>query len=138
MSNELVMDQRIVWDKTKMKEIEQAKKMIMGFKRKGYEILKSDGTLMERFSPVLEEVIVKAQKVAQSVMKILTEKGDERIVWDRENGRQAKQAKQKFLELLKKGYTAFSVDHASEKNRKIKEFDIDAEEIMMVPETVKG
>jgi len=138
MSNELVMDQRIVWDRSKMKEIEQAKKMIVDYKRKGYEILKPDGTLMERFSPFLEEVIVKAQKIAKSVMKILTDKGDERLVWDRDNGREAKQAKKRFLDLLKQGYTAFSVDRDSEKNRKIKEFDVDAEEILMVPETVKG
>jgi len=138
MSNELVMDQRIVWDRSKMKEIEQAKKMIMDYKRKGYEILKPDGTLMERFSPFLEEVIVKAQKIAKSIMKILTDKGDERLVWDRDNGREAKQAKKRFLDLLKQGYTAFSVDRDSEKNRKIKEFDVDAEEILMVPETVKG
>jgi hypothetical protein len=93
---------------------------------------------MEKFSPLLEEVIVKARKVAKSVMMILTEKGDERLVWDKDNGREAKQAKRKFLELLAKGYTAFSVDHVSEKNRKIKEFDVDAEEILMVPEIVKG
>jgi hypothetical protein len=138
MSNELVLDQRIIWNKSRMKEIEQAKRMIIGFKRQGYEIQKSDGSLMEKFSPLLEEVIVKARKVAKSVMMILTEKGDERLVWDKDNGREAKQAKRKFLELLAEGYTAFSVDHVSEKNRKIKEFDIDAEEILMVPEIVKG
>ena len=138
MSRELVMDQRIVWDRSRMKEIEQAKKTIMDYKRKGYEIQKSDGTLMERFSPFLEEVIVKTQKVAKSVLKILTDEGDERLVWDRDNGREAKQAKKKFLDLLKQGYTAFSVDQGSEKNRKIKEFDVDAEEILMVPGTVKG
>jgi hypothetical protein len=138
MSSELVMDQRVVWNKFNKKEVEQAKKMLMDYKRKGYELLKSDGTVMQRFSPILEEVKVMAKGVAKSVMKILTDVGDERLVWDKDNGREAKQAKKKFLELLKKGYTAFSVDHASEKNRKITEFDIDAEEIMMVPETVKG
>lgn len=138
MSVELVMNQRIIWDGKKMKEIEQAKQMIMKYKRKGYKIMKSDGTLMERFSPALEEVIVEVQKIAKSVMKILTEEGDERIVWDKDNGREAKEAKRKFLELLIKGYTAFSVDVDSQKNRKIKEFDVDAEEILMVPETVKG
>lgn len=138
MSNELVLNQRIVWDKTRKKEVEQAKREIMNFKRQGYRIEKEDGSLMERFSPLLEEVIIKAREIAKSVMMILTEKGDERLVWDRDNGREAKQAKKKFLELLAKGYTAFSVDRESEKNKKIKEFDIDAEEILMVPETVKG
>lgn len=135
---ELVMPRKIIWNKFNKKEVEQAKKTLMEFKRKGYELLKPDGKIMERFSPILEEVRVLTKGVAKSVMKILDDTGDERIVWDKDNGREAKQAKKKFLELLKKGYTAFSVDHQSEKNRKITEFDIDAEEILMVPETVKG
>jgi len=138
MSNELVLDQRIVWDKCRMKEVEQAKGEIMNYKRQGYRIEKEDGTLMERFNPLLEEVIIKAREIAKNVMMILTEKGDDRLVWDKENGREAKQAKKKFLGLLEKGYTAFSVDHKSEKNRKITEFDVDAEEILMVPSTVAG
>jgi len=138
MSDELVMDQNIIWNKFNKKEVEQAKKVLMEFKRKGYELIKTDGTLMKKFSPVLEEVKVKVKDVAKSVMKILSPEGDERLIWDKDNGREAMQAKKKFLQLIKEGYTAFSVDHKSEKNKKITEFDVDAEEIMMVPETVKG
>ena len=50
----------------------------------------------------------------------------------------AKEAKAKFEELLGKNYMAFSVDSEGKKNRKIEEFDIDAEEILMVPPTSAG
>jgi len=134
---ELVMNQRVIWDRTKIKEIEEAKQLILGFRRDGYEIMKTDGTPMERFNPCFEEVIVKASKVCKKILKILSDKGDERVVWDRDNGREAKQAKKRFEKLLKEKYLAFSVDAKGKKNRKITEFDVDAEEILMVPPTVK-
>ena len=70
------MDQRIIWNSHIIKEIEQAKKIIMRYKRKGYKILKSDGTIMKRFNPAFEKVIVKAQKLDKNIIKILTEKKD--------------------------------------------------------------
>jgi len=135
---DLVMDRRIVWDSRKLKEVDEAKATIRGYRSKGYLITKADGTPLDKFIPSLEEVVVKAQKVAKRVMKILNEKGDERLVWDKENGKEAKEAKAKFEDLIAKGYTAYSVDSSGKKNRKIEEFDVDAEEILMVPKTAKG
>jgi hypothetical protein len=135
---ELTMDRRIVWDPCKLKQIDEAKSMIMAFKRAGHDILLADGSPMTRFNATLAEVIVKAKAVKKSILKILCEKGDERVVWDKDNGQEAKQAKAKFIELLGKGYTAYSVDVNGKKNTKIEEFDVDAEEILMVPNTVAG
>ena len=135
----LVMDRRIVWDSTKLKEIDEAKALVREYRSEGHVITKADGvTPLDKFIPSLEEVVIKAQKVAKRVMKILCEKGDERLVWDKENGKEAKEAKAKFEDLMKNGYTAFSVDSKGKKNRKIEEFDVDAEEILMVPKTAKG
>ena len=134
----LVMDRRIVWDATRLKEIDEAKSIVREYRTAGHVITKADGTPLDRFIPSLEEVIIKAQRITKSVMKILSDKGDERLVWDKENGREAKEAKAKFEELLKKNYLAFSVDSKGQKNRKISEFDIDSEEILMVPPTSKG
>lgn len=138
-TKELVMDRRIVWHANSLKQIDEAKAMILKYKGLGYEIVKSDGTPMERFNPRYEEIIIKAKKVkSKHVMKVLCDKGDDRIVWDKEDGHEAKSAKAKFVELLKKGYKAFSVDRQSNKNRGIEEFDVDAEEVLMVPPTSKG
>jgi hypothetical protein len=139
--NELVMDRRLVWDARKLKEIDEVKKEYREYKAKGYLILKADGTPLDRFLPALEEIVIKAKMIGQlgqKVMRILNEKGDERLVWDKENGHQAKEAKAKFEEFIKKNYMAFSVDSQGKKNRKIEEFDIDAEEILMVPPTSAG
>lgn len=135
---ELIMDQRIVWNSSHLKQIDEAKKTYLKFKKLGYVITKIDGKVLERFIPSLEELIVKAQKTTKRVMKILNEMGDERLVWEKENGKQAKEAKAKFIKLLDDGYKAYSVDRGGNKNRRIEEFDIDAEEILMVPKTAKG
>jgi len=134
----LVLNRRIVWDCTKLKEIDEAKATIRQYRAEGHVITKVDGTPLDKFIPSLGEVRVMAQKVVKSVMKILCEKGDERLVWDKENGKEAKEAKAKFEDLIKKGYTAFSVDVRGKKNRKIEEFDVDAEEILMIPKTARG
>lgn len=137
-TGELVQDRRIVWDASHLKEVDEAKAIIMKFKRLGHKILKTDGSIMDRFRPSLEEVIITAHRVKENVMKVLSENGDDRITWKKEDGRAAKQAKVKFGELLKKGYKAYSVDVNGKKNRRIKEFDVDAEEILMIPPTAKG
>jgi len=137
-TGELVMDRRIVWDPMSLREVDEAKREIMKFRSKGYEILTADGTVMERFKPSLGEVVVKATKFAKKILKILCEKGDERLVWDKEDGFEAKEAKAKFVEFLGKGYKAYSVDRDGDKNMRIHEFDVDAEEILMVPPTAKG
>lgn len=137
-TSELVMDRRIVWNPTRLKEVDEAKAMIMQWKRLGHKIVLANGNLMERFRPALGEVIIKVEKTGKKVLKILSEKGDERIIWDKENGREALQAKNKFQELIKKGHTAYSVDVKGKRNRPITEFDVEAEEILMVPKTVKG
>lgn len=136
---ELIMDRQIVWDKAHIRQIDQAKKLYWKFKREGYVItLEDKKTPIKRFNPNLETIVIIAKKVKGHVMKFLSEKGDERLVWDMDSGPEAKQAKNKFNELIKKGYKAYSVDHKGEKNRKITEFDVEAEEILMVPETIKG
>jgi hypothetical protein len=136
--SELVMDLRLVWDSRKLKEIDEAKTEYRKYRAEGYEIVKPDGTPLDRFMPYLEELIIRAKKTCLRMMKILNESGDDRLVWDRDNGKQAKEAKAKFEELLGKNYMAFSVDSKGNKNRRIEEFDVDAEEILMVPPTSKG
>lgn len=136
--NALVMDQRIVWDSKSLKQIDEAKAVIMKYKRMGHEILLANGKKMEKWSPTYEEVVVKATSVLKKTMKILCQSGDDRIVWDCDNGKEAMEAKKKFAELLGKGYKAYSVDVQGKKNRSISEFDVEAEEILMVPPTAKG
>jgi len=135
----LVNDELVVWDSKSLKQIDQAKAIIMCYKRAGHLIETTDGNPMTKFNPRLEEVRVRAKIVkTPHIMKILCDKGDERLVWDSENGQEAKQAKQKFIDLLVKGYSAYSVNRDGKKNMKIEEFDVEAEELLMIPPTAKG
>jgi hypothetical protein len=73
-----------------------------------------------------------------SVMRILSENGDDRLTWDRNDPNQIKEAYKQFRNFLKKGYQAFSVMATGKKGHKLDDFDPLAEEILMVPATVPG
>jgi len=136
---ELIQNRHYAWDPRSLREIDEAKSIVLGFKREGYVITLADGeTPMDKFLPELAEVIVQARKITQKIMKILNNKGDERIVWDKDDGPEAMMAKERFKDLLKKDYKAYSVDVKGKKNRSIEEFDVDAEEILMIPPTSAG
>ena len=137
---DLIIDKRCIWDSTDHRQVEQAKKWFVAFKRQGVPIQDKSGKTVQFFRPHYEELVAKAsvEHAGNRTMKILCEKGDERVVWDANNGHQAKQAKDRFIELLKKGYSAYSVDTKGKKSRRIEEFDVEAEEILMIPPTAKG
>lgn len=135
---ELIQDRRIVWNANRLKEVDEAKAIIMAYKRQGYKILRINGEVMQNFRPHYEEVLIKAEKIEGHIMKILSESGDDRLTWDKEDGHAAKAAKLQFEKLIGQGYKAYSVDASGNKKRRIHEFDVDAEEILMIPKTVRG
>lgn len=139
---ELVMNQRIVWDSTNKKEVEEAKQTFLRMKRLGHLFVREldDETRVpvQYFRPAFEEIICLAQITARHAMMILCDKGDERIVWDRDNYQEAKEAKARFMECVKKGYTMYSVDEHEKKHKQITEFDVDAERVIAVPSTSRG
>jgi hypothetical protein len=145
-SDTLVMDERVVWDAKKKNEVEEAKQRIIAFKNRGFKIIHVNETTgepmhdkpMQFFRPWYEEVVILAERTFTNIMKILTEKGDERLTWNRDNGLEAMDAKKKFEEWIKKDFKAFSVDVKGKKKKEIFEFDVEAEEILMVPPTYKG
>ena len=135
----IVQDLRPVWNCKCLKQIDEAKNIYMFYRNLGYLITKINGEILEKFHPNEEEIIIHSKKVdTKHQMKILSEKGDERLTWDKENGKEGIEAKHRFEKLLKDGYKAYSVDPGGRKNHRIKEFDVDAEEILMVPPTSRG
>ena len=72
------------------------------------------------------------------VFRILSQNGDDRIVWDRTDPSQVREAFAKFKELLAKGYTAFATLATGKKGHKITEFDPGLQEILMIPSTIPG
>ncbi|APU88919.1 hypothetical protein Rctr197k_113 [Virus Rctr197k] len=79
------------------------------------------------------------------VFRILSQNGDERVVWDRLDPKQVKEAYAKFKELVAKGYTAFATLASGKRGHKITEFDPGLEEVLLaskevlfVPSTIPG
>lgn len=66
-------------------------------------------------------------------MKILDQTGDSKIIWDSGNKDEVDAARETFNKLKKKGFTAFSVGAKGAKDKKVDEFDPEAEKLIMVP-----
>lgn len=65
-------------------------------------------------------------------------KGDTRLTWDAGNEEDVDTARQSFERLTKKGYSAFSVGKEGEKKGRIREFDPEAEKVILAAPTRGG
>ena len=71
-------------------------------------------------------------------MRILGEKGDQKMIWDPKNKDEVEVNKTLFQTLKDKGYKAFKVDKKGDPGKEIKAFDAKAGKIIMVPALVGG
>jgi hypothetical protein len=67
----------------------------------------------------------------QGLFRILSQNGDDRVIWDRRDKNQVKEAFLKFKELMKKGYTAYVTKRDGSRGHRITEFDPGLEEIIL-------
>jgi len=74
----------------------------------------------------------------QSVLIVLDETGDTKIVWDAEKADEVENARDSFNKLRKRGYAAFAVKRDGSKGAVINEFDPDAEKIILSPPLAGG
>lgn len=61
-------------------------------------------------------------------------KGDERLVWNRMNTGDIREAESRFKEFMSKGLTPFRVDPGGGKGDRMTSFDPLAEEVLFLPE----
>lgn len=69
---------------------------------------------------------------------ILDHTGDTKLIWDPEKAEEVEHARETFSKLKKKGYLAYSVNRKGDKGEVLKEFDPDAEKMILAPATVGG
>lgn len=72
------------------------------------------------------------------VFRTMTDNGDDRVVWDRTDPAQVKEAYAKYTELTGKGYTPYAVGSDGKKAHRIDAFDPGLSEILFVPSTKPG
>ena len=77
--------------------------------------------------------------MALAEMSILDRSGDTTVTWDKDNADEVENAKRTFDDLKKKGFVAYSVKGRNgEKGEILREFDPDAERLIMAPPLVGG
>lgn len=64
--------------------------------------------------------------------------GDLKVIWDRLKKDEVEAARNQFDAMIKKGYLAFSVKKDGEKGKVVKEFDEDAEMLILSPRLQGG
>jgi hypothetical protein len=69
---------------------------------------------------------------------VMDRSGDTKIIWDSSKPDEVDTARQTFDRLRKKGYMAYSVKKGGDKGEVIREFDPDAEKIILAPQMVGG
>lgn len=129
--------QAIIWDPDDTEEKKFAMKKIEELKQNGFSIISSEDGMVRMDPPKLNPNI--------NVFRILSQNGDDRVIWDRRDKNQVKEAFQKFKELLNNGYTAYAVTEEGKRGHKITTFDPGLEEVILgtketvfVPRTVPG
>ena len=71
-------------------------------------------------------------------MAILGRPGDTKVVWDSDNEAEVKNAERTFNELVAEGFTGYAVRRSGERGERIREFDPEAESLIMVPRMQGG
>lgn len=69
---------------------------------------------------------------------VLDVSGDTKIIWDPDKPEEVENARETFNRLRKKGYAAYSVNRKGDKGEVIREFDPEAEKLILAPATVGG
>jgi hypothetical protein len=86
-------------------------------------------------------LVAEANKVeipGVGVMVILDSSGDTKHIWDRSSEVEVEEARGLFDRMIKRGMQAWSVTRKGDKDRKITEFDPEAEKIIFSPALVGG
>lgn len=78
------------------------------------------------------------QEMAKSLGIEEVQAGDYHIMWDSTREEEVAQARKTFNEFKKLGWVAFSVTTKGDKDEIIKDFDPDAEKIIMAPKAAGG
>ena len=78
------------------------------------------------------------QVVEVSEMVVLDNGGDTKIVWDRASSDEIETARAAFNSLRGKGYLAYTVRLGGDRGQVIREFDAQAEKIILAPPMAGG
>lgn len=71
-------------------------------------------------------------------MCVMDRTGDTKTIWDSDKPDEVEVARETFKKLTKKGYVAYAVDKDGNKGKVVKDFDPDAEKLILSPPLAGG
>lgn len=71
-------------------------------------------------------------------LAVMGREGDMKTMWSKNNPDEVRHARDTFKDLISKGFTAFRVDADGEKAGQMREFDPEAEKVILVPAIAGG
>lgn len=77
-------------------------------------------------------------RAGKSYMAVMGMEGDVKTIWDRNNPDEVENARSTFKRLIAKGFSAFKVDADGEQGEVMREFDPNAEKVILVPAIAGG
>jgi hypothetical protein len=86
---------------------------------------------------VVKSQYLKGDKI-MGQLRVMGVEGDTKLIWDKAKRAEVDAARKLFAELKDKRYLAYAVKKSGEKGEIIREFDPDAEKIIMAPPIVGG
>ena len=128
----------VVWDPAVMVQANDARATMDKLLKQGFRLRSTDeGEAILDPPPKPENI---------NVFRVLSQNGDDRIIWDRTNPQQVKEAFATFKGFMAKGYSAYAVLANGKRGHKITEFDPGLQEILcakgtevvLVPATCPG
>jgi hypothetical protein len=123
---------RVEWDQDDKRQVEEAKSVYRKAKQEGRIVTDMKDNVIQFFHPRLEGIKVKETELSENQFSIrfFDETGDRRLIWDKTDPLQIKEAADKFKEYLDKGWRAFASDEKNRKRRRLYGFDAVREEII--------
>lgn len=88
------------------------------------------------FSSAIDEAMVQAEAHTLRIMD--PRLGDLKVVWEADNADEVQLARDQFEAAKRKGMVAYRVDKKGKKAEVVREFDKDAEALIMAPPLVGG
>jgi hypothetical protein len=123
---ETARPQLVCWDPASYAEQVEARQRVAELERSGFTVESVDHDGEIRMAPPQRDP-------NHGCMRILSQNGDDRLVWDRRNAGEVREASQKFRDLMAEGHTAYAVRANGSRGHRVDDFDPGLEEIVMVP-----
>jgi hypothetical protein len=121
----------IAYDQTSMQESLEAAATVSQYIKQGYQVRK-DSHMGEI------HLLPPDRPKNQGLFRVLSQNGDDRIVWDRTSPDEVREAYTKFDDFIARKYTAYAIMRDGTRGPKIDAFDPGMEEILFVPDTYPG